>query len=42
MIDRDVGEVRMSLDPTVLDASAINQAGEFEMLLFYDEEWGRF
>jgi hypothetical protein len=29
----------MSLDPTVLDASAINDAGEFEMMLFDDAEW---
>ena len=29
----------MSLDPTVLDASAINDAGEFEMMLFDDELW---
>ena len=29
----------MSLDPTVLDASAINDAGEFEMLLFDDVNW---
>ena len=29
----------MSLDPTVLDGSAINQAGEFEMMLFDNEIW---
>jgi hypothetical protein len=29
----------MSLDPTVLDASAINDAGEFEMMLFDDADW---
>jgi len=29
----------MSLDPTVLDASAINDAGEFVMMLFDDVEW---
>ena len=29
----------MSLNPTVLDASTINHAGEFEMFLFDDEQW---
>lgn len=30
----------MSLDPTVLDASTINKSGEFQMMLFDQEEWG--
>lgn len=29
----------MSLDPTVLDAGAINKSGEFQMMLFDQEEW---
>jgi hypothetical protein len=29
----------MSLDPRELDATAINDAGEFEMMLFDDAEW---
>ena len=29
----------MSLDPTTLDASTINEASEFQMFLFDDAEW---
>jgi hypothetical protein len=29
----------MPLDPMVLDASAINDAGEFEMMLFDNDTW---
>jgi hypothetical protein len=30
----------MPLDPSVLDASVINDAGEFEMMLFDNDIWG--